>query len=612
MITEAEAFVRHNTHDCLAPHHEKDYRVLQLFASKFMAGRALVVFRVSSTGHLEVDLLRGGGAVTQWGLVVIHRGHMRALPLPSSRVQELVEHFSALGRVVRDLEVCGWASYLEQGDGFGTMMLSKQHPCYRCRMPQTPCRAGDAPVDAPAWDPAEVPELPSKPLRERALLVWARRPGGVFRMGWLDCRVTASGFTCAEPVELYEDPLTMEGVRPEHDLSDPAVADRLRELAKAAPAPDVPNIWQFGSPCTTFCDFQLLNQGTRSFSSPEGDGTRAEELLGNQFADLCAELCESLYTCGREFAFESSAPSGRYPKIWDLPSMRRMRQSTGARVVPMDMCAWYLGVEEGTPGHFHQKRTWWLVSPGLYTWARLFLSRTSSWYVLTAIDAFVASSTGARPVPCLDSCQPWRAFPPPPTRGGGLLTPQGLAVLAWGKEAASALEGTPVLGATDTVAGEESLEGVSKAAKRYLEACRVEYSSEALQQAVKLGSELLRLSGSVEKAAGALNRERVALLGNHLSFTEEGHVIGISDLHKAYLIEMAQQGVPSRREAAPARELAKNHGSVRGHEDELCLRGRLNGLNRDSRSGVSVDAVRGFRVASWTSAQAESGSDGLS
>ena len=56
MITEAEAFVRHNTHDCLAPHHEKDYRVLQLFASKFMAGRALVVFRVSSTGHLEVDL----------------------------------------------------------------------------------------------------------------------------------------------------------------------------------------------------------------------------------------------------------------------------------------------------------------------------------------------------------------------------------------------------------------------------------------------------------------------------------------------------------------------------------------------------------------------------
>ena len=133
MISEAEAFVRHNTHDCLAPHHEKDDRVLQLFAPKFMAGRALAILRVSSKGHLEVDLLRGSGAVTRWGLVVIHRGHMQALPLPSSRVQELVEHFSSLGRVVRDLEVCGWAAYLEQGEGYGTMMLSKQHPAVQVR-----------------------------------------------------------------------------------------------------------------------------------------------------------------------------------------------------------------------------------------------------------------------------------------------------------------------------------------------------------------------------------------------------------------------------------------------------------------------------------------------
>ena len=191
--------------------------------------------------------------------------------------------------------------------------------------------------------------------------------------------------------------------------------------------------------------------------------------------------------------------------------------------------------------------------------------------VLTAIDAFVASSTGARPVPCLDSCQPWRAFPPPPTRKERVANsiPQGLAVPAWGKEAASALEGTPVLGATDTVAGEESPKGVSKAAKRYLEACRVEYSSEALQQAVKLGSELLRLSGSVEKAAGALNRERVALLGNHLSFTEEGHVIGISDLHKAYLIEMAQQGAPSSGQGFPSRLLDECPSRIRIGRSQL-------------------------------------------
>ena len=87
----------------------------------------------------------------------------------------------------------------------------------------------------------------------------------------------------------------MQGARPEHDLTDPAVVKRLRDLAKAAPAPDVPNVWQFGSPCTTFCDFQLLNHATRSFSSPSRDGAREDELLGNRFADLSAELCESLF-----------------------------------------------------------------------------------------------------------------------------------------------------------------------------------------------------------------------------------------------------------------------------------------------------------------------------
>ena len=400
---------------------------------------------------------------------------MRALPLPSSRAQELVEHFSALGRVVRDLEVCGWASYLEQGDGFGTMMLSKQHPCYRCRMPQTPCRAGDAPVDAPAWDPAEVPELPSKPLRERASFSHGPVGQEVFA-GWggWTAGLRHQGFKCSDPVELYEDPLTMEGVRPEHDLSDPAVADRLRELAKAAPAPDVPNIWQFGSPCTTFCDFQLLNHGTRSFSSPEGDGTRAEELLGNQFADLCAELCESLYTCGREFAFESSAPSGRRfgTSRVCVACVRALELGWFLWTCVLGTSGWKRARQGISTGNAHGG----LSPPGLYPWARLFLSRTCpgvgtshvhvglkgpspsvpgaprtrvaqqygvalcaawglvvraayehwDWWstlagknVLTAIDAFVASSTGARPVPCLDSCQPWRAFPPPPTRGGG-------------------------------------------------------------------------------------------------------------------------------------------------------------------------------------------------
>ena len=98
---------------------------------------------------------------------------------------------------------------------------------------------------------------------------------------------------------------------------------------------------------------------------------------------------------------------------------------------------------------------------------------------------------------------------------------------------------------------------------------RKDYSRDSLKEAVALGSRLLRLSGSVEKAAKAVNQERLIVSGNHLAFTEGGHVQGITNLHRAYLLEMAQDGVPSRREAVPARESAKNHGSVRGHEEEL-------------------------------------------
>ena len=46
------------------------------------------------------------------------------------------------------------------------------------------------------------------------------------------------GFASAERVELYSDALTMEQPRPSHDLTDPAVVSRLRELANAASAPN--------------------------------------------------------------------------------------------------------------------------------------------------------------------------------------------------------------------------------------------------------------------------------------------------------------------------------------------------------------------------------------
>ena len=74
--------------------------------------------------------------------------------------------------------------------------------------------------------------------------------------------------------------------------------------------------------------------------------------------------------------WQSSAPDGRYPKIWDLPCVQQMRKSTGAQVVPMCMCEWGLGPIDNAATRY-KKATWWLVSPGLYMYA-LVLSRRCS------------------------------------------------------------------------------------------------------------------------------------------------------------------------------------------------------------------------------------------
>ena len=144
---------------------------------------------------------------------------------------------------------------------------------------------------------------------------------------------------------------------------------------KGAPGPDVPNVWQLGVVCTSFCDHQLKNGGTRTWAHPEGEGTIPNEIQGNEDAAFAAELATILSENGRLFAIESSAPSGRYPKLWDLPCMKKLRQQTGARIVPMAMCAWGLGPPAGGDAEYHRKKSWWLVSPELYPWALLFLAR---------------------------------------------------------------------------------------------------------------------------------------------------------------------------------------------------------------------------------------------
>ena len=105
-VSEAEAFVRHNAHDCFYPHHEKDYRSRALFAPEFLRGTQLIVVRVSQSAR------RGSARLFWWG--GYPPSHMRLLDLSTKSYHALFEHLEQSGRLVREVDAQGWAPFLDR------------------------------------------------------------------------------------------------------------------------------------------------------------------------------------------------------------------------------------------------------------------------------------------------------------------------------------------------------------------------------------------------------------------------------------------------------------------------------------------------------------------
>ena len=317
-IPEGEHFLRQNVHDCLFPHHEKDYRALQTLTGSMLQGYTLAVLRISYFGRLEVDLLHGDDAGNgKLVFVTIHRGHMRLL-LPQ-QPQQLLDHLRTADKVTRELQVEHWRVILDQSKVEDQMVPAKSPACTRCQQQQQrPYRVGEGFPLPPAsfqsclQDDPQALQNSGVPLRKR--LAFAYGPiGQEVYAGWAGWTkgLQYQGIPCGEPIEYYEDPIQQKGYKPQHDTRDPKVRERLLGLAGAPPGPDVPNTWQLGVVCTSFCDHQLKNGGSRTWQRPQGDGTRPSEVQGNEDAEFAAELCTVLADNGRLFALESSAPSGR-------------------------------------------------------------------------------------------------------------------------------------------------------------------------------------------------------------------------------------------------------------------------------------------------------------
>ena len=164
-----------------------------------------------------------------------------------------------------------------------------------------------------------------------------------------------SGGETLPPVEVYSDPLHQKGYQAIYDLAKTSVQHTYLQAAASGQV----SVGWIASPCTSYCDWQLQNGGTRTFEAPLGDGTGPltfTELSGNQLSEFGALYFETLLDAGGFPVCESSGRSGRYPKQWDLPCWQRVLQRPDVDMVEFPMCSFGLGPPDA-PGEFYQHHT---------------------------------------------------------------------------------------------------------------------------------------------------------------------------------------------------------------------------------------------------------------
>ena len=358
-VSAIEYELRMYTHDILKGHHDKDYRALAVFPIENLEEYRVIVVRTDYKGDYLPEIVQGThwktGQKDLWAL--IYKGHMTLLVPPSPEEGR---------RVLKEFD-----AYVTPTLGFRYFWHQRHDQprtapggvaCRHCKntkkagaeeVPQMirkdSCLAAAALCSAGGVYKQYHVKVAAEPSDETGLVLKEYFAGhGVITQGWL-----AAGGVAKEPVELYEDPHHRRGLRPEHDLSKPSVQQEcLKELEA-----DVANVEWMACPCTTFCDWNLQNNGTRTFQNPSGRPNEKEE-MGNCLAEFEAKLFEKALERGHFPVAESSGRSGRYPKMWNLPCWQKILQRPDVDFVEIDMCAFGLApldAEDAT--QFYKHRT---------------------------------------------------------------------------------------------------------------------------------------------------------------------------------------------------------------------------------------------------------------
>lgn len=355
-VTPVEHEIRTYAHDIMQPNHERDFRSLAVFPIEELQDVKVVVLRADFRGRLVVESVTGAswspGGCLLWAL--IWKGHMVYVQPPDN------------------LDGDAW---LAAEEAFCTPSLGFQFywharhdqersapgkiACRLCKPTRRSGTDGDALLRRHSSLAAVAAVAGSREQEGFRRAVRGEDNGSLcFRelfagKATLTTQWRGTGGQALEPVEVYEDPHTREGYKPGHDLLKPEV--RAFHLQRAREGPE--NVAWLASPCTTFCDWQLQNGGTRSFAEPEGTQQRSQkEEDGNTMANFAAEYFETMLDHGGFPVAESTGASGRYPKQWNLASWKRVLARPDVDYMEFRMCSFGLGPPDD-PTAFYQHLT---------------------------------------------------------------------------------------------------------------------------------------------------------------------------------------------------------------------------------------------------------------
>ena len=347
-------------HDIVQAHHEKDFRSLAVFPLQKLQEARLVVIRADFRGGLIVESVVGsqwqpGG----WDLpVLIWKGHMMLLEAPEkASLERLVESADYVATPALGFTFFWHSRHDQPRTAPGQLFCRLCKPARRAGNWVTQCRQHSclATVATMAGgDPTSrvIREVcPASGQDPNTSLVLQEVFAGTGRItaAWRKNGVAL------EPVEVFEQPHAKEGYKEAHDLLQETNRQRLLTQARNGGA----NVWWIAAPCTSYCDWQLENGGTRTFQAPEGTGQGPHgerERQGNVLSTFGAELFETVLDNGGFPICESSAMSGRYPKQWDLPAWKRVLSRPDVDFIEFPMCAFGLGPPD-EPHQFYVHRT---------------------------------------------------------------------------------------------------------------------------------------------------------------------------------------------------------------------------------------------------------------